>query len=424
VASKVFGVFAQFIALPIAIRALGIDHFAIYAMAMASSAWITLVGLGIGPGLTVSVVAARAAADKRRETQLFASAMLPTLLITGSVLAVLLPIVSAARVTAIFGSQYAPSRYALLHCLQFVILLSAAQILLSVVEATQAGYQEHYRMNLAAMCGSAISVPLIILTGRTAPTAFALLMATQLPAVASRMVNAVIFLRRNKHLRPVTRALDARTSRALLKDGAAFSTVSVGSFVNTSLLTLLVARFTNSATTATFAAAQGIFSLLFGLISMLTVPLSPAVSDSAVKADVPWLRRAYAILLRYSLAYGIAGAAFFAVFGCAALRLWYGKTVAPTQILMNGFGAYFALGVWEHAHHMFLIGLRQISRPSLLFFSRSAVGTMGAALIVRAWGADWVLLSACLLTASTTAVIFHRLVRRELLLLGNTGSPS
>ena len=66
-AGKGVSIVVQLIAVPIAISALGIERFGVYAMLTALLNWLNMATVGVLPGLTVQIVTANANMDRKKK---------------------------------------------------------------------------------------------------------------------------------------------------------------------------------------------------------------------------------------------------------------------------------------------------------------------------------------------------------------------
>ena len=98
IGSKLVTVVLQFLVVPLAIRALGAERYGVYAMLTSSLGWITLVGVGISPSLTIAIAAARG--DSRKEAGYLTSALCITGAISTVILAALGILVGATASSA------------------------------------------------------------------------------------------------------------------------------------------------------------------------------------------------------------------------------------------------------------------------------------------------------------------------------------
>jgi O-antigen/teichoic acid export membrane protein len=311
--SKVTTSVVQLVALPIAVKALGTEQFALYAMLAAAVGWLGLVNIGVGPVLTVNIASAAAQGDNGAEKRLLASALIPILFavcITGIVVYLSVYFIDVA---VIFGNNY--SRYPNVIRIGVSILAGFAllQIILSVVEAAQSGYQEQYKQNLMAMSSNIFSIGAIIAAAIFYPTVIGMILAVNIFPFLFRVLNAFLVFRKRPFLIPSIKYFNFSDCKSLLYNGFAFSMAGgLGNFLCHIFPVVLVGRILNANSSTSFAVAMNALIIASGILSMVNIPLWPAISDSLARADIGWARRAYYRTLIYSMGYAlIIGVAFF-----------------------------------------------------------------------------------------------------------------
>lgn len=412
--SKIVTATVQLVAMPVAIRALGPENFVLYAILASAVGWAGAANLGVGPRLTIAIASASAVVDRVKEARLLTSALVPvaTLCLT---IAALLPLaVLLLPIDKVAGDHYVDQYKTIWVGLIVLVAVGLLQAILTVVEAAQAGYQEQYIANLFAAGGGAVSLVVLLVTATLMPSVIGMILAVSGPSVLARGVNALRFFKTRGYLRPALRMFDRYWCRTLLADGLAFSCVGVGSFYNHQFSVVLAGRFLDTHSAATFAAVMSMFVLLFGLVSMLGVPLMPAIADSIGQRDIEWIRRTYWRFLSYSMVCAVVIGVAWMAGGRLVLRLLYGPVVEPSQVLMVECGIYFVLSIWEYVHYVVLIGLNRIRLPAVLYASRSALmAVLGPFCIVR-WGAEGGLGLLCVAVAALTAGTYALLTRKAI----------
>jgi O-antigen/teichoic acid export membrane protein len=412
--SKLVTATVQLVAMPVAIRALGPEKFVLYAILASAVGWAGAANLGVGPRLTIAIASASAVVDRLKEAHLLTSALVPvaTLCLT---IAALLPLaLLLIPIDKLAGEHYVDQHTTIWVALIVLVAISLLQAILTVVESAQAGYQEQYIANLFAAGGGAVSLGGLLLTAALAPSVMGMILAMSGPSVLARGANALCFFETRRYLRPALRLFDWYWCRTLLADGLAFSCVGIGSFYNHQFSIVLAGRLLDTHSAATFAAVMTMFVLLFGLVSMLGVPLMPAIADSIAQRDIEWIRRTYWRFLSYSMLCALVLGGLWMAGGRLVLRLLYGPVVEPSQALMFECGMYFVLSVWEYVHYVVLIGLNRIRLPAVLYASRSALMAMLGPFCIVRWGAEGALGLLCVTVAALTAGTYAILTRKAI----------
>jgi O-antigen/teichoic acid export membrane protein len=417
IASKVATLSVQLLAMPIAIRSLAPERFALYAMLAAAMGWLSIANIGIGPGLVVKTATAAASHDRAREVRLFASALIPVLALALTLGITLLLLLNAVPVTALFGENYAGDATTIRAGLSILIVFVLLRAVFSVAEAAQAGHQENHLINLRGAVGGFFSLIAIIAVSWSAPSVIGMILAVNAPLILAQGFNAGWFLRRRPYLLPRLRDFEWQECKSLMVAGVTFMLAgTVGNYLNHQFPVILIGRALDAQATATFAAVMNAFILALGIVTMFALPLWPAIADSLARGEAAWARKAYRKLLVCAMLYALAVGAVLGLLGQAILRVWFGPGVAPSVTLMVTIGVYFVLDAWEYVHYMVLVGLKRIRIPSLLYAARSLLVVFLTPLLIERWRETGAAVALCvsvvLFTAWTLPYLTHLSIRR------------
>jgi O-antigen/teichoic acid export membrane protein len=402
----------QLVAIPIAIRSLGVHGYALYAGIVATVGWLGMAMISVGPAIVVQMAAAAAVGDERAQRRLFASAAFPIGVNTIILAAVVLILASFCQPTRLFHSDFADEADAIRICLWIMAAIQLTQPLFALIEAAQTAYQEQHFQNLGSLLGNLGCVASLALISYW-PTVTYMVLAMQIPTFVSRLANAVWFFRRRAFLIPSVSSFHWDDCRSLVGNGILFSIAGTTAAYLCHQFPVLILGWTlGSLASASFAAGMSLIVVPFGIVSMICIPLWPAISDSLSRGNIAWVRLACLRLVSVCTAYGIVVGLILALFGRVIFRTWLGNTLQPSSSFFLSLGLYFPLLVWEYVHYMMLIGLRDIRLPSILYVTR---GVVSAAMIfgLSGVGRDYVAFSMLCLSASLlTGVSYPCLFRR------------
>jgi O-antigen/teichoic acid export membrane protein len=410
--SKVTTAIVQIAALPFALAALGQQQFVLYAMLASAVGWLGLINVGVGPSLTVMISEAAAAGDRVQQQRLLSSALFPVALL---VLATGMAVVVVLRVIPtdwLFGAGYAADRPTIIAGLLILTAIFLVQTLVSVVEAAQLGHQEQYRLNAMAIGGNLASAIAIISVATLTPTVVRMIVAVSLPPLLFRIANAIDVMWHRPQLRPRAAAVSWAVCRRMVSSGVPFSLATgLGSFLCHQLPILLMGHRLPSDEAAAFAVTMNALLIAAGMISMVTVSLWPAISDSIARGERAWVEQAVRRTLHYSVGYGLLVGAVFALFGPFLFRLWFGASINVSPALSLALGVYFALLMREYAYFAILIGMKEITVPSLLYFSRSLFAVASMQVLVARVGAPAAFIALAISVCLFTFLPYRRRVR-------------
>jgi O-antigen/teichoic acid export membrane protein len=385
--SKVVTLAVQAVTFPLAVRALGGDRFALFAVLSASINWISLASIGIGPGLTVCLAEAIARGDEQAQRRLFTNSVLPAAVLAGILAALMLTAILALSPGRILGDVPPGLDGEARQGLILLVLLILFQVVIGVVEAAQAAYQETWALNRAMAIGNAFCFFVLVAVALYRPTVPMMVVAVSGVVVLARLVNAAWFIAGRRAiltLRPALLGLD--TVRQIMRPGIAFTLVGIAAFSNNQVGLLIAARVVPRADVAVLAATLSLILLGVGIATMITAPLLPAVVDAAASGDAGWLRRTYSRVNQFALLYGLAAAIAISAAGALVINRWYGLPTPAGTLFFPLVGAYFAVLVWEYVHYHVLMGVGIVWPTTAIYLARSMLALVAAKPALEAFG--------------------------------------
>ncbi len=416
-ASKVLGFLVQFLAVPLAVRALGAERFGIYTMLVSSLVWIDLGRLGIGPGLTRWMAVAWSRDDKQDEQILFSNAfvLLVTMaLVVGGFLVLMISSggISIQELAGDSAYRYSSEIEA---GVAIVITFLISQIIFSSGEAARSAYQEDYINNAMSTFGNLIAIALVIGVAYFWPTIQGFTVAIFGSIALSKGVNLVLLLTGSRrYLLPRWRLFRRSTAKLLLQSSLAFWMAQVATLMMHNISLLQLGATVGPDILAPFAVLFRLLQLLSTVVLMITMPLWPAITDALIRNDFDWIRYAYGRLLKLVLAYSIGIAVTLGFLGNDLIRLWVGDNMEFDPYLIMTLAAYFVIWMWNHCNTAVLFGLGKLW---IVAFVLSVEGSLVLILghgLVRVLGNLGMAFSLCIAGLITSSWILPFVIRREL----------
>ncbi|HUN74980.1 MAG TPA: hypothetical protein VMU40_10730 [Steroidobacteraceae bacterium] len=395
-AGKGISTIVQLAALPIAISALGQEKYGLYAMLAALLNWMAIASVTITPGLTIQLIGARARSDRRDEgkaigTGLLFSSLLAVLLF-GAV-QVAFHLIGLARMFGHVPTPVAPDLWRSLNLFSFFVLMN---LVLSVAEGAQAGYQKQYLHNLFLTLGNVVTIVAVLTLVRAKPSIFNMIVAVYSGQLLARALSFVQVLWSRPYLFSGMRGLDLSSIALMVRTGSAFLLTSIASFCYQSLTVYLVGRWGGPL----FATQMSVFITVLGALGstlmMFTQSLWPAVRDATVRADFTWVSTAYLRTTKFLMIYVALAAVTATVAGDRIIHLW-----VHTQLTVEGasrlfLGAYFLLLAWEQINYSFLIGIGCFWYAAGWYFLGSVMMLVNSSWLLGRYGISGMLAAMCL----------------------------
>jgi O-antigen/teichoic acid export membrane protein len=372
--------------------------------------------VGIGPGLTLGIAASSARGDKESETKYFSSALIMIGTVVLSLGTILVISIWALPLSIFFGDRINIATVPELRIdMVFLVVCLLSRILLSVFDASQAGYQEQYITNLWATLGNSLSLLALLFITRVHPMILTVIIAVNaMPIIADACNGTRLLTHSHPNLRLRFSSFDWKLGKSLLSNGIAFSTVVASSYLMYSCSIVLIGRMHGPKSAAMFAVLQNACNTALGMVVMLAQPLWPALNDAKARQDRVWALSASRRIIIYGMTYaGLFGCAM-AFFGHEIFKIWYHGRINITLPIQIFFGLYFVLAVWEYVHYNILIGMNKIYIPAGLMVLRSILMLSIAPFMITKFGNVGLSISLCLAQITLSTWIFPILVNRAL----------
>jgi O-antigen/teichoic acid export membrane protein len=411
---KVVSIVSQLVALPLAIAALGIERFGVYAMLVALLNWMNMAGVAITPGLTVQIVNANSAGDRDTEARVFTTAFLFALLVAVCMFMGLQAFFHVVGIIQLFGASALPYRDEVGFGLQILAVFMSLSLVLSIAEAAQAGYQNQHVNNLLGTLGSILSIFAIVVAVRQQPTIPNLIIAIYGWPLAARVVNMLHLFRHRRYLLPRRGKFSMDALSTMLATGSAFLLTLLGTFCYQSFSIFWVGRELGSAAAAQMSVMMLVLTLAGSMLIIVTQPLWPAIQDAVTRDDLAWVYRAYRHILRKLIPYTALAALALAMSGEYILGFWLKSGVRVDLMTQVLWGLYFFIVAWEHINYTVLMGLSRFWFASIRFLIGALVMLISSVILVRVIGIDGIFVALCLGPLSLSAWLFPMEIRRLL----------
>jgi O-antigen/teichoic acid export membrane protein len=410
-AGKGVSTIVQLAALPLAIAALGQERFGVYAMLVAFLNWISIVSITITPGLTVQLVRANARADHEQERKVFGSALilsavLASLLCLGTLLAF-----RAVGIEGMFGDSYSAFTDELQSGVTVLSIFIAMNVVLSVAEAAQAGYQNQYVHNVFLAIGNVFTIVIIALLVRAKPTIANMIVAVYAAPLVARAMSLIQLLSSRRYLIPGITRIDVPSLKLIAHTGSAFILTSMASFCYQSFSVYWVGRRMGPIAAAQMSVLTTILNVLGSLLIMITQPLWPAIQDATVRNDRAWVLRTYLRISKHLMIYVGIAALVIAAAGDHITHLWIRSTTPVSGVSQILLGFYFLLLAWEHLNYSFFIGLGRYWFASISYSAGAVIMLTNSTWLVTAYGLSGMLAAMCSGPFFVTAWIYPMRLR-------------
>ncbi len=345
------------ISVPLTVRYLGTERYAVWMTISSVVAMLTFADLGIGNGLLNAISESHGKDDPRLASQYVSSAFFllsATACVVVTVGVIAYPLVSWGH----FFNLSSPLaiREAGPATAVFVVCF-ALDLPFGVVERVQLGYQEGFVRDLWSVFGKIVGLSALLLGIFLRVGLPWLVLAMTGGPVLARVLNTFgLFTRSRPWLRPRLALVSKSAAIRLLRMGGYFFVLQTCVAVATGADNFIVARLLGPSAVTEFAVTFRMFSIVPIMLIITLNPLWPAYGESIARGEVGW---ALATLRRSLVAIFVAtslSSVFLALFGHWLLRIWVGPEINPTTSLLIAIGASVVFTTGANGVGVFLNG--------------------------------------------------------------------
>ncbi len=350
VGAKGCGILLQILAIPYAIRVLGVEAYGVYATAAALFGWLSLLEAGLGANLVTGMVSAIARGDHAGTGMLFRLGLGITALLAWSV-----ALLALAGV-ALWQSMQEGGRGAgeVMPLFTAAAVLAALQLSTAAVSRARAALQQTHVNNLFGAAANLVSALLLLLLVKPGLSSVTLLLALNAPLVLAQLANGALLVAQHPEWLS-WRGVDWRRGREMLRGGAWLAFAQAGVFLEREAPKLILAAATTAAVVGHYACAVQILMILAGLVVMVTTPLMPAVADAIVRGEHSWWKRRVVCILLGVIGLGAVAALVMGVSGQRLVSWVFGETMQFSSVDLVGLAAWGTAVLLSHILYTVLI---------------------------------------------------------------------
>lgn len=337
--AKLSGAGVQLLAIPIAIKILGISQYVAYATVVAIATWPVLFMINFGPRLIARISACNAPSKHR---DIFQSSVKTVTLNVAAVAICMLCVQVLFPVEQVFPKLEAMEGW---RASRLAIVIATASILsgfFAIPETFQTSFQKLYILSVVTIIGNITSLVFIVCVLPTYPTIEGLAVALLAPTFLSRLANSLLFIANHTYLFENIAEGVAKSQFINIdfRDGIAFSLITgIASYLCNQLPLLLLTKYGTNDKAALYATLLSLLGMLLQPISLLITPFIPAIATHLVSDDVHWVKRTIGRLGLIVSVYGTVLVLCLSAYGPLLYSRWSVELQASTS-LMFFFGTY------------------------------------------------------------------------------------
>ena len=319
--SKGGGVVLQLLAIPFAIRQMGMVAFGEYATAIAAFSWILLGETVVGQAMVRKIVVSIRTRDASAVTSAFYTGV-ATVGILAAVASVIVCAVVVAWVTT--KDQAVDGRVLTLYFAAGVT--AVLKLFLTVTARARSAFQQTHVDNIYNALANAASLAAVFLMLPVWPQPLTLLVAIFVPPLAAQSISAVQMFATNPLLGGAFR-FEFAMAREFLGESWWLLLGQIGTMCERQLPLIVFTLASLPAAVGQYAIAMQLILMAASPVVMITAPLMPAVADAMHSNDHHWWVRRVHALDRTITAGGLITMVLALFQGPAFLNLLFGSKV-------------------------------------------------------------------------------------------------
>ncbi|MGB2870019.1 MAG: MATE family efflux transporter [Bacteroidota bacterium] len=265
-------------------------------------------------------------------------------------------------------------------------------------------------MSVGATLVSLVGMPLLFMQSGRSLYALAMLMSVP-PVLLAFAVSVYFYRRRYRAFSPAPRYVDFSLARKLMSLGVQFFVLQVSVIVIFSTQNMVITQVLGPREVTPFSVAFKYFTVIGLIMRIAFGPLWSAFTDSFVKGDVEWIRKANRGATQVWFL-SILGVIVLVVGSQPAYRLLAGSTVEIPFTLTALMALFTVQSGWNNIYSFFLNGVSKIRLQLILAVTAALVNIPLAIFLARdlGMGSSGVILATvlCLLPASIIQPIQYR----------------
>ena len=402
------------IAMPLALHVLGPERFGVFGALQTLMWFMGMADFGIGAGLARRLTVATSMGDQAEQRRVMSTGffmMTGVLLIVGLVGALVLWTVP---VETLFGKNFGPYADELRFNLWLGGGIFLSLMIIGTALKTREANHEIHIFNLFGAVGNVLAAGLLFFGIKQVPEVWFLLVSIYGVQVVMWLLNALHAFRQRPWLWPRIGSFHRPLAGSLVMQGMGFFVLlGVTPILGREMIRWLLGQYYTPTEVGHFTILAQFGYFIFGMIFMITYPLSPALVDATARQDHAWIRRMNSRLTRLGLAGVVLGPLVMALVGPALVRLWFQMVLPLGPMELGAYGLFFMLTVWTHLHCVMLAGLGKIRAAAGITALEGVVVCVGAWIGVRSYGMVGACFGGAAAMLLTSFLLFPRLLRQS-----------
>ena len=409
------GMLAFIITVPLTLSYLGAERFGVW-MTMASLAgMLSFLDLGVANGLVNFVARAKAGGDSQRLAEVVSRGIFLLVLVGLCIGIVILCVNALFPLASMLKVDSPAAREEAANALLVFMAIFICSIPINGLSRVLAGMQESWRIHLAKISASVVSVFLIlVLAQKKAPVPILLLATFGIQTAAPLFLLPRFFRAGWFKLSSLARGPSLKKDfSAMTAVGGLFLMLQIGTMIGWGADALLVASVLGVSEVAKLAVAQRLFQFVTLPFSIINAPLWAAYADAKQRNDRLFIHRTLkrSLALTFFLSAILSASVYIA--SDWLLSHWLRQTLTVSGGLLAGFAVWSVIEATGNAFAMYLNGNSVIKTQVILVAVFCCVALPLKIFLMAESGVQGVVYGAMVAYVAVVAPMLVLIYRRE-----------
>lgn len=396
----------QLLAIPYAVRVLGLATFGEYAAAVALFNWGAILEAGIGTSLVRRMVVTLPKKNVQETT---------SILVTGCFILTLLVVVAAGGAAILWRISAAPASGSSVgtHMSNLYLCsgaLAGLKLIASVAQRARSAFQQTHVNNLYNGAANCVSALLLWIGAGGHATAYTLLFAMTIPSVVAYVCNGIGLWLGN----PLVRGkwtVDWPTAKEMVLESGWLGLSQGGVFLERQAPLLVLTSLGTAALVGRYACAMQVLVIIAGMVVIVSTPLMPAVAEAIHTGDHGWWRRRVRLLEISIFCLGVVAVAAMWIAGPVVMRTLFGEGAQFDGVSCAGLAAWTTMLLASNCHYTVMVAAGKFRPIGSLLILQGGLFLISFYLLFRVVSFGGIFWLGAFLTLACTYLPWRRQVR-------------
>lgn len=353
---KGLAIFASFLAIPLMIKYLGVEHYGVWSTLLSIVSWVVLFDIGIGNGLR-NKISESLAQDNKQEAHNYISTAY-TIIGTISVMLILI---------FLLASEYIPwqdvfnitsiSNHELQSIVNITTIFLFLNFWISLINQVFNGLQKTSLVVFNQFLSNFFSLSAVfILYTFYESSLIKLAFAYGISLLASSLILSFWFYKNNRDFIPKIKSFGINYTKSITSLGFKFFIIQIAVIVIFTTDKILITQLFGPEYVASYDVVFKLFSVITIAHGILMAPLWSAYSDAYHRNDMEWIKETIKNQLKIYLLI-IVATTLLIFLANPIISLWIGKDFFVDNMLIIAMALFILVSTWNNIFGYILGGL-------------------------------------------------------------------